>query len=92
MMGFSREIVISGIIMPHNWNENGRIIEIAIYTDNEDVFWVEHNPLGQELMNLVHKCVEVKGRLREHEIGSRSIAIQNYVLMEKIIDDEKIPK
>jgi hypothetical protein len=88
MTEFSQEIEITGIIMPHNWDENGRIIEIAIYTDTEDVFGVEHNRLTQELKNLMHRSVEVKGIIRIRPDGNRSIAIQNYTALEKTVDDE----
>jgi len=79
---------ISGIIMPHNWDEGGRIIEIALYTNTEEVYAVEHNHITQELMNFMHNRVEVKGKIRKHQDGSKSIAVQNYMVPEKIIGEE----
>jgi hypothetical protein len=88
MMEISQKISSTGIIMPHNWDEGGRIIEIALYTNTEEVYAVEHNRLTQELMNLMHNRVEVKGKIMERQDGSKSIAVQSYMVLEKIIDEE----
>jgi hypothetical protein len=82
MMEISQKINITGIIMPHNWDEGGRIMEIALYTNTEEVYVVEHNRITQELMNLMHNRVEVKGKIMERQDGSKSIAVQNYMVLE----------
>ncbi|CAB1082649.1 hypothetical protein D1AOALGA4SA_10248 [Olavius algarvensis Delta 1 endosymbiont] len=64
--------------MPNNWNESGRIIEIAFYTDTEEVYVVERNSLIRELMNFMYRWVEIKGKIREQPDGNKSIAAQNY--------------
>jgi hypothetical protein len=89
MSGFMQEIDFAGIIMPNNWDEDGKIIEIALYTNTEEVYTVEYNNLIQELMSLLHKNVEVKGKIREHPDGKKSITVHNYIVLEKIVDDEK---
>ena len=86
VMKLGQQTAISGIIMPHNWDETGRIIEIALYTNTEDVYVVEHNSLARELMNLLHKRVAIRGKLSEHPDGNRSIAANNYVLLKEILD------
>jgi hypothetical protein len=87
-MEFSQKTIITGIIMPYNWDENGRIIEIALYTNNEEVYPLEHNSLTRELMNLVHQRVEIKGKLSEHPDGNKSIAVNNYFILIEILDDQ----
>ena len=88
MKKFRQPIDITGIIMPSNWDEDGRIIGTAIYTNTEEVHGLEHNSISRELLNLMHKRVEVKGRIREHPDGNKSIAVQNYIVLEDIVDDE----
>ena len=63
-------------------------VEIAIYTDTEDVFGVEHNSLTQVLMNLIHMRIEVKGIIREHPGGKKSITAQNYILLDETVENE----
>lgn len=80
-----QDINITGIIMPNNWDENGKVIEIALYTNTEEVYAVEHNRLTQELMKLMHNRVEVKGKIRKHPDGNRSISAQNYIVLDQTV-------
>ena len=76
---------VTGIIMPHNWSENGKVIEIAIYTNTEEVYGVSPNRLTRELIKLIHKKVAVKGQIIEHPDGNKSIAVQNYTVLKQIV-------
>ena len=82
---------VTGIIMPNNWDKNGKVIQIAIYTNAEEVYLVEHNLLGQELLNHINRRVEVRGKKRERLDGNRYITIQKYVVLEEIVEDENCP-
>jgi len=83
---------VTGIIMPHNWDINGKVIQIAIYTNAEEVYLVEHNHLGQELLNHINRRVEVRGKKRERLDGNRYITVQKYVVLEEIVEDENCVK
>ena len=50
--------------MPHNWDESGKVFEIALYTNKEEVFTVEHNILTLELISLLRKKVKITGKMR----------------------------
>jgi hypothetical protein len=82
---------VTGIIMPHNWDENGKLIQIAIYTNTEEIFEVSQSSLSQEFMRLIHKRVEVRGRIRERPDGNKSMVVQEYVVREEIVEDEMKP-
>jgi len=79
---------VTGIIMPNNWDSNGKVVQIAIYTNEEEVYLVEHNHRGQELLNHINRRVEVRGKKRERLDGNRYIAVQEYVVLEEIVDEE----
>jgi hypothetical protein len=87
-MELSQKIDISGIIMPNNWDETGRIIEIALYANNEDVYIVEHNSLTEELMNFMHQRVEIKGKIRGHPDGRKFLFAHNYVPLNEFLKYE----
>ena len=87
-MEYSPKTVISGIVMPNNWDESGRIIGIALYTENEEVYTLEHNRLTEELMKFMHQSVKVNGRIGQDPDGNKSIAAKAYVLLKEILDDE----
>jgi hypothetical protein len=88
MIEFNQDIAATGIIMPNNWDENGKVIEIALYTNTEDLYTVEQNSLSQKLIKFIHTRVEIRGKIRKHPDGKKSIAVQNYMVLEKIIDEE----
>lgn len=78
---------VTGIIMPNRWDNNGRIIEIAIYTSAEDVYRVEPNRLAHKLMmNFMHKRIAVQGRITERLDGNMTIAIQKFSVLEEIVE------
>jgi hypothetical protein len=83
-----QKIDITGIIMPNNWSEDGKIIQIAIYTDKEEVYLVEHNRLEQELIIHINRKVEVKGEKSERLDGKQYIGVQNYFILEEIVNSE----
>ncbi len=87
-MESGQKITIAGIIMPNNWDETGRIIEIALYTNDEEVYTVEHNKLLKELINFMHQSVEIKGKTRNYPDGRKFITAQSYLLLKESLDDE----
>jgi cytochrome b subunit of formate dehydrogenase len=88
MMEFSQKMVVTGIIMPDDWDENGKVIEIALYTNTEEVYTVEHNSLTGELMNHLYRSVEIKGKIRKHPDGNRSISAHNYIILDETVENE----
>jgi len=79
---------VTGIIMPHNWDINGRIVEIAIYTATEEVYRVEHNRLAHQIMmNFLHRRIAVQGQISKPLDGNMTIAIQKFSVLEEIVDD-----
>ena len=78
MIKYARNTDVIGIIIPNNWDENGRVVQIAIYTDTEDVYLVEHNRQEKELLNHLKKRVAVKGKIVEGNEGKKLIVVNNF--------------
>jgi hypothetical protein len=87
-MKTSHSPALTGIIMPNDWSKDGKVIQIAVYTNAEEVYVVEHNPLGQELLNHINRRVEVRGKKRERLDGNKYITVQKYIVLEEILEDE----
>jgi hypothetical protein len=79
---------ITGIIMPHNWDENGRVIQVAIYTNKEEVYLVEHNQKEKELLNYINKRVAVKGEILTRNDTSQLVFVKNFLILAEDADDE----
>ena len=81
---------VTGIIMPNRWDKNGRVIEIAIYTGTEEVYRVVHNRLAHQIMmNFMHRRIAVQGQISKRLDGNMTIAIQEFSVLEEIVDDVK---
>ena len=74
--------------MPNNWDENGKVIEIALYTDKEEIYPLEDNSLTQELFRLLQKKIKIKGKFRKHNDGNKSISAHNYIVLDETVNDE----
>ena len=81
-MEYTQKHVITGIIMPHSWDKNGKVDAVALYTDKEDVYEFEDSRLSQALTRFIQMTVEINGQIREHPDGNKSIAAQNYRVLE----------
>ncbi len=88
MINVRQNADVTGIIIPNNWDENGRVTQIAIYTNEEDVYLVEHNRQGKELLSHINKRVAVKGKIMEGNEVNQFIVVENYSVLAEILDDE----
>jgi hypothetical protein len=74
--------------MPHHWDENGKVIQIAIYTNKEEVYLVEHNQKEKELLNYINKRVAVKGEILTRNDTSQLVFVKNFLILAEDADDE----
>ncbi len=58
---------ISGIIIPAEWDDQGRILGLAIATYDESRIIIVPNAQAKELMSCLRKAVRVNGILRQKE-------------------------
>ena len=79
---------IRGIIIPERWDDNGNVIRVAIHTDDEKAYLVEHSRKGKELVNLIHKKVEATGKIRERLDGKILITAQDYRIVEEQFEND----
>lgn len=70
--------MIEGIIIPAKWDDNGKVTGVTIQTNDEKVYLVEHTRTGEELLGLIHKKVEAKGKIKERLDGSTLIIVQSF--------------
>lgn len=69
---------IEGLVIPNKWDESGKITEIAIHTNKEDVYLVAHNRLESELLKYIHARVGIKGKIRERLDGNMLIHVSSF--------------
>ena len=54
---------LQGLVIPTNWDEQGKILDVAIAAFDEDQIFVERNEDSEQLFNLIGQHVMVKGLL-----------------------------
>lgn len=79
----SKFSVISGVVIPVQWDTNDNVVTVTIHAKDEKVFWVEHTKIGNELLNLSQTEVEVTGKIRERIDGKTSIGIKAYKITDR---------
>jgi len=79
---------IAGIIMPHNWDKDGKVTQIAIYTNKEEIYLVEHNQKEKQLLNYINRRVAVKGKILRGNAGNPVVVIKNHLVLAEDADDE----
>jgi hypothetical protein len=79
---------VTGIIMPHNWDDNGQVTQIAIYTKKEEVYLVGHNQNEKKLLKYINKRVAVKGKKLLGNDGSQIIVARTFIVLAEDADYE----
>ena len=70
---------VTGVIIPADWDRDGRITEVAISTHDEDEYLVQGREQGTELARLLQKEVEVIGWAELNQ-GKKTIVVKDYRL------------
>jgi hypothetical protein len=75
-------VEISGIVIPVDWDQTGRILAAAIATNDEDEYRIDEREKGRKLLQFINKNVQVSGEVREEE-GRKIINVKQYRLQKK---------
>lgn len=73
---------ILGIVLPCQWDENGKVTRISINTHDEKEYGVDYSGSGKELLKHLQKMVEVDGKLVQRLGGQQYIKVHEYHLVE----------
>ena len=81
--------VVKGLIIPEQWNRDGDIVGVTIQTRQEEIFFVAHNGLGQELLAFIHREVEAAGKIDERVNGTTLITVKSYRVVDTQADQRQ---
>ena len=73
-----RLITIKGIVIPVDWDKEGKVVAAAISTHDEDEYLIDNNHKGRELLDLLQEEVQVTGIMREVD-GKKAITAKMYM-------------
>jgi hypothetical protein len=69
-------VTIRGILVPADWDSEGNVAKVGVFTANEDEYLIEVRG-REQLLDLIQQEVEVTGVLRE-ETGQKTIVLRKY--------------
>lgn len=69
---------IKGLVIPEQWDKEGRVLAITIQTSQEEIYFVEQTDTGQEMLKFLHQEVEVKGKITERLNGNSMITVKGF--------------
>ena len=73
----SRKCIV-GLLIPNKWDDNGKVIGIAIHTDQEEVYVVAHNRMESELLNQLHIKIRIEGKIMQRLDGNKLIHVRSF--------------
>ena len=80
---------ITGIILANQWDENGNVIGVSVYTDREEIYIVAQNKRIKQLVGLIRTKVRVEGKIKERLDGKKIVYLEAVLTIENDFEDLK---
>jgi len=81
----NHSITITGFILPNDFSRRGKVLEVAIETEDFRQYIVTPNPKGKELFDLLYSNVSVHGLISgEDARGNVIIKIKDYKINHRV--------
>lgn len=74
---------ILGIILPSQWDENGKVTRISINTRDEEEYDIDYSGSGKELLNHLQQIVEIECKLMQRIGGQQYVKVFTYHLIQE---------
>lgn len=76
--GGENVVTFKATVYPAGWDEKGNVTEVSLLTVDGAEIFVVHNAVGDELLKLVEKNVDVTGAVLEDNNGKKNITVYKY--------------
>jgi len=73
---------ITGIILANQWDENGNVIGVSVYTDREEIYIVARNERMKELVNLIQTKIRIQGLIKEGLDDNKLVYVKSFKTIE----------
>jgi len=77
-----RQNDITGIILANQWDENGNVIGVSVYTDREEIYVVAQNERMKELLNFIQTRIRIEGIIKEGLDGHKLVYVKTVKTLE----------
>ncbi|MCG6910901.1 MAG: hypothetical protein LJE94_12350 [Deltaproteobacteria bacterium] len=73
---------LRGIVLPNQWDIDGKIKRIALNTHDEKEYIIDFSGKGKDLLNHLQQMIEVDGKILTRVGGGRYIKVSDYTVLE----------
>ena len=78
------EYPVTGIIIANEWDMNGKVTNVAIYADNEEIYFVGKKTSAEGLLTAVQKRVRIIGNIFKLSNGRKGIDVKSFEVIKGI--------
>jgi hypothetical protein len=71
---------VRGIVIPVDWDEEGNILAAAVSGSDEQVYVIEQDEKGKEVLEFIRHEVEVDGVVRKAIKGRKTVTVKSHRL------------
>jgi hypothetical protein len=72
----SRNVIV-GIVIANGWDKDGNVTNVAIYSDNEEIYHIDQSEYLKDLLDKLQKRVRVTGEIVERANNQKRIAVDS---------------
>ena len=62
---------LKGLVVPSTWDESGNVTGISLSTFDEEIYSIDNNDKGRELLGFIRKGVKIEGTVIFEEQGKK---------------------
>jgi hypothetical protein len=83
----SSEVTVRGIVVPTEWNTEGRVLRVAILTSDEQQYDVADSGPGKHLLGALREEIEACVRIIKGKGCRRTVTVVSYDVVDDKDDD-----
>ena len=74
----SSNSILCGIVLPTEWDTNGRVMRISINTHDESEYIIDYSGQGKELINHLKEMIEIEGKVIKRLSGHSYVKVSSF--------------
>jgi hypothetical protein len=74
----NRKKIVKGLVIPKQWDRDGRVTDITIQSNKEESYLVAYNDNKRQLLNFIHQEIEAKGKITERLNGTVLMTVNSF--------------
>jgi hypothetical protein len=78
----NKQSILRGIVLPNQWDSNGKIKRIALNTHDEKEYIIDFSGQGKDLLNHLKKMIEVEGKVLQRVGGDLYLKVRSFSVLE----------